>query len=190
MIVAAALFLMIEPTTVRAQSEQDRKDCFSVGTNNYDNPSFYDAGLAACDKFVKSGRYRGTDLHPYVKQRADWLRRKGELAAALRDFAWAIELNPNDVENYDFRGDVYVERGEYDRAIEDYNTSIRINPRYPPAYYSRGLAYQKAGRLDDAIASFRQAARLSLPDSTNPNTIRLYEWGINQAKEKLKELGR
>jgi tetratricopeptide (TPR) repeat protein len=181
---------MIGLTAVRAQSEQDRRDCFSVGTKNYDSPSFYDTGLAACDKFVKSGRFSGTDLQPYVKQRADWLRRKGELAAALRDFAWAIELNPNDVENYDFRGDVYVERGEYDLAIADYNTSIRIKPDYAPAYYSRGLAHEKAGRIEEAVASFRQAARLSPPATGHPNTIRLYEWGINSAKKKLEQLGR
>lgn len=189
LVVAAALVIFL-PTAAFAQSEQDRRDCFSLDTKNYEDPKFYDIGLAACNRFIRAGNLSGKDLQPYVKQRADWLRRKGDLDAALRDFGWAIELNPDDVENYDFRGDVYVERGEYDRAIADYNTSIRLKPDYAPAYYARGLAFEKAGRLEDAVASFRQAARMSPPRGAESNTVRLYEWGINSAKKRLEQLKR
>jgi tetratricopeptide (TPR) repeat protein len=182
--------LLLIPLPVLAQSESDEQKCFSTNSDDYKNPSFFDVGLAACDKFIKSQRYKGPQLMPYVRQRADWLRRKGELAAALRDFAWAIELDPSDVENYDFRGDVYVERGEFQRAIDDYNTSIRINPNYPPAYYARGQAYEKLGRIDDAIDSYRKAISLSVPASAQPNTKRLYEWGIAEARRRLSELGK
>jgi tetratricopeptide (TPR) repeat protein len=183
-------FLLLAPFPAFAQSEDDAQKCFSTNSDDYKNPSYFDVGLAACDRFIKSQRYRGTQLMPYVRQRADWLRRKGELDAALRDFAWAIELDPNDVENYDFRGDVYVERGEYQRAIDDYNTSIRINPNYPPAYYARGQALEKLGRINDAIDSYRKAVSLPVPASATSNTKRLYEWGIAEARRRLDELGK
>ncbi len=187
--VAAAHFLLLS-TSALAQSEQDRRDCFSIDSKNYEDPRFFDVGLAACDRLVRSGNFSGRDLASHVKQRAYWQHRKGELNLALQDYAWAIELNPDDVENYDFRGDVYVEQGQYQRAIDDYNTSIRLRPGYAPAYYARGLAYEKAGRLDDAVASYRQAARLSPPADGDSSTTRLYEWGINSARKRLEELGR
>lgn len=185
---AGTFFFSAAPTL--AQSQADSDDCFSIGTDNYKDSKFYDVGLSACDRFIKSGKYSGRDLMPYVRQRADWYRRKGELSQALRDFGWAIELDPNDVENYDFRGDVFVEQGEYTRAIEDYNTAIRIKPNYPPAYYARGQAYEKLGRKDDAISSYRRAISLTIPDDAQPNTKRLYEWGINEARRRLRELER
>ncbi|MBY0531114.1 MAG: tetratricopeptide repeat protein [Xanthobacteraceae bacterium] len=188
-VVTGALLLISSPASF-AQSDSDEQKCFSTHSDDYKNPGYYDIGLAACDRFIKSGRYRGAQLMPYVRQRADWLRRKGELDAALRDFEWAIELDPSDVENYDFRGDIFVERGEFQRAIDDYNRSIRINPNYSPAYYARGQAYEKLGRIDDAVASYRQAIQIDRPYNTSSNAVRLHEWGQNEARRRLRELGR
>lgn len=187
---AAVCFLLIMQTGGTAQSDTDRRNCFSTGSDDYKDPKFYDVGFGACDRFIKSQKFSGKQLMPYVRQRADWLRRKREFDAALRDYAWAIELDPADSETYDFRGDVFAERGDYDRAVADYNTAIRLRPDYPPAYYARGLIYEKMGRVDDAVASYRTAASLRVPTNAESNTVRLYEWGISQSRRRLDELGR
>lgn len=164
-----------------AQTEQDRLDCFSEGTKDYENPSFYDIGLAACERFIRSGRYSGSNLAQYVRSKAGWLHRKKNLDAALREYAYAIQLNPNDVYAYDYRADVFLEQNQIEMAIEDYNRAIRINPNYPAAYYSRGSAYERLGRLEDAKNSYRQALAI-------PANDRIAEWAHNAARKRLNEL--
>lgn len=166
------------PAKVTAQSDKDRQDCFSENTDDYKDPKFYDIGYDACDKFIKSQRFSGPDLAYYVRQRADWLRRKKEYSAALRDFAWAIELDPKHVEGYDFRGDVYMEQGQYERALDDYNKSIEINPGYAPAYYARGLTLERLGRIEDA----KQSYRLSLSKQSRD---RLGDWAHSASRIRL-----
>lgn len=163
------------------QTEQDRLDCFSEGTKDYENPSFYDIGLAACERFIRSGRYSGSELAQYVRSRAGWLHRKKDLDGALHEYANAIQLNPNDFYAYDYRADVFLEQGQFERAIEDYNRAIRINPNYPAAYYSRGLTYERLGRLEDAKKSYRQALAV-------PANDRIAEWAHNAARKRLDEL--
>ncbi|MBX3547697.1 MAG: tetratricopeptide repeat protein [Xanthobacteraceae bacterium] len=179
---AGFLFLALTPHA-SAQSEQDRRDCFSSDSRNYEDPNFYDIGLAACERFIQSRRYRGKDLAYYVRQKANWLHRKKDYNGALREFAYAIELDPNHVESYDYRADVFLDLGQYDRAIDEYNKAIRVDPDYPAAYYSRGRALEKLGKLDDAVASYKLSLEV-------PSKNRIGDWAHTEARKRLQELGR
>lgn len=176
------LFVALTPQA-QAQSEQDRRDCFSTDSSNYADPNFYDVGLAACERFIQSQRYTGKDLAFYVRQKANWLHRKKDYDGALREFAYAIELDPNHVESYDYRADVFLDLGQYERAIGEYNKAIRIDPDYPAAYYSRGRALEKLDRVEDAVASYKQALEM-------PAKNRIGEWAHTEARKRLQELGR
>ncbi len=166
-----------------AQSQQDRLDCFSEGTKDYTKPSFYDIGLAACDRLINSGRFQGAELASYLRGRAHWLHKKGELDAALREYERAIALDPSSVYGYDYRADIFLYRGEYERAIEEYNRAIRTNPKYAAAYYSRGNAYEKLGRLELAKESYRAAL-------AQPATDRIADWAHDNASKRLDALER
>lgn len=79
---------------------------------------------------------------------------------ALNAFNKAIKLNPQYMEAYFYRGNVYDELGDYEKAIVNYNRAIKLNPIYTDAYLYRGLAYNNLGKLNKAIADMKKAAKL------------------------------
>jgi len=79
---------------------------------------------------------------------------------ALVAFNNAIKINPQYMEAYFHRGNVYDEMGDYEKAVVDYNRAIKLNPLYIDAYLFRGLAYNNLGKLNKAIADIKKAARL------------------------------
>jgi tetratricopeptide (TPR) repeat protein len=79
---------------------------------------------------------------------------------ALNAFNKAIKLNPQYMEAYFHRGNVYDEIGDYEKAIVNYNRAIKLNPIYTEAYLFRGLAYNNLGKLNKAIADIKKAAKL------------------------------
>jgi tetratricopeptide (TPR) repeat protein len=181
--ISIAALLAASGGAAPAQTEQDKNNCFSTGTKDYDNPAFYDTGLAACEKFIRSRQYQGRDLAYYVRQKANWLHRKKDFEGALKEFAYAIELDPDHVESYDYRADVFLDLGQFEKAIDEYNRAIRIDPNYAAAYFSRGRAYEKLGRINDAKESYRRALDAPARD-------RIAEWAHNGARKRLNELGR
>jgi tetratricopeptide (TPR) repeat protein len=105
---------------------------------------------------------------------------------AIKDFTQAINLNPNDAEAYNNRGNVYsnrdhdyAEKGDdFFRAIADYNQAIHLNPNYAEAYNNRGKTFANnkryggmfiLGFTDLAIADYTQAISL------NPNYAEAYK---------------
>lgn len=79
---------------------------------------------------------------------------------ALNAFNKAIKLNPQYMEAYFHRGNVYDEIGDYEKAILNYNRAIKLNPIYTEAYLFRGLAYNNLGKSNKAIADIKKAAQL------------------------------
>ena len=53
----------------------------------------------------------------------------GNLDAAIKDFAQAIEKNPKDEVPYINRAAVYISQGKIDLAIADYTQAIELNPK-------------------------------------------------------------
>lgn len=174
----AGVLSALLPREAVAQTQRDRDICFSTNTKDYEDPNYWDVGLAACEKFIRSDQYRGRDLAYYVRQKANWLHRKKDYDGALYEFDYAIRLDPNNVESYDYRADVYLELKQYEKAIEEYNRAIRVDPNYPAAYFSRGSAYEKLGKIEDAKESYRQALRI-------PAKNRIGEWAHTEARKRL-----
>ena len=53
---------------------------------------------------------------------------------AIADYTKAIEIDPNYVRAYAFRGDAKRLLNDYNRAIADYTKAIEIDPNYDIAY--------------------------------------------------------
>ncbi len=79
---------------------------------------------------------------------------------ALNAFNKAIKINPQNMEAYFYRGNVYDELGDYKTAIVNYNRAIKLNPIYIDAYLYRGFAYNNLGQLKKAMADIKKAAKL------------------------------
>ncbi|HLA20778.1 MAG TPA: tetratricopeptide repeat protein [Pseudolabrys sp.] len=179
----AAILLFTAWATAPAFSaaDEDRVICFSLGSESYKDASKFDPGLNACTRMINSGRFKDKVLAAIYRARGSWKQKKGELDAALADYGISIRLEPNNVESYDYRADVYQQQGNLDRALDDYNRASRIDPTYAAAYYSRGLIFEKKGDVAKARAEYNSAIAV-------PTVNRIAQWAQDNARARLKVL--
>lgn len=179
----AAIFLFTAWATASAfaADDKDRVTCFSLGSENYKDANKFDPGLNACTRMINSGRFKDKALASIYRARGSWKQKKGELDASLADYGISIRIEPDNVESYDYRADVYQQQGEFDRALEDYNRASRIDPTYAAAYYSRGLIYEKKGDLAKAREEFNSAIAV-------PAVNRIAQWAQDNARKRLKAM--
>jgi tetratricopeptide (TPR) repeat protein len=179
----AAIFLFaacaISPTW--SADDKDRVTCFSLGNENYKDQDKFDPGMNACTRMINSGQFKDKALASIYRARGSWKQKKGDLEASLADYGISIRLEPDNVESYDYRADVYQQQGDLDRALEDYNHSSRIDPTYAAAYFSRGQIYEKKGDVAKARIEYNSAIAL-------PTKDRIAQWAQDNARARLKAL--
>ncbi len=161
--------------------DRDRVTCFSLGNENYKDKDKFEPGMNACTRMISSGQFKDKALASIYRARGSWKQKKGELEASLADYGISIRLEPNNVEGYDYRADVYQQQGDLDRALEDYNHSSRIDPTYAAAYFSRGMIYEKKGEIAKARIEYNSAIAL-------PTKDRIAQWAQDNASARLKAL--
>jgi tetratricopeptide (TPR) repeat protein len=93
-------------------------------------------------------------------KRGDSYRRRGELAAALRDLREAAALDPTATRALELLGDVNAAMGRYERAIEVYRRYVAIDDRAPQILYKLGLAYYRNGQTARAVEPLRRSITL------------------------------
>ena len=171
----------LAPSPSFADAEGDRVMCFSLGNQNYKDPDKFDAGLDACGRMIGSGSFNGKGLASIYRARGSWKQKKGELDGALDDYGVSIRLEPDNVESYDYRADVYQQQGKLDLALADYNHATKIDPAYAAAYYSRGRIYEQKGDIEKARAEYNAALAV-------PTRDRIAQWAQDNARARLQAL--
>ena len=178
---AIFVFLIVGAAPSFAADEKDRPICFSLGNENYKDKDKFDPGLAACSRMINSGRYKDKALAALYRARGSWKQKKGELDASLGDYGISIRLEPDNVESYDYRADVYQQQGNLDLALADYDHASRIDPTYAAAYFSRGQIYEKKGDIAKARTEYNSAIAV-------PTKDRIAQWAQDNARARLKAL--
>ena len=90
-------------------------------------------------------------------KRGDSYRRRGELAAALRDLREAAELDSTAPRPAELLGDVNAAMGRHDRAAEHYRRFVTLDDRDARVLYKLGLASYRAGQPAMAVDPVRRA---------------------------------
>ncbi len=80
--------------------------------------------------------------------------------AAMAALEMAIELNPDDVDNYVQLGVLYFEAGYYGNAEVLYEQALRKSPRNPQLYSSLGYLKWMGGEIPEAVALYEKAIEL------------------------------
>lgn len=88
------------------------------------------------------------------------LRIANELDGAITAYNTAIELDPQNAEAYNNRGNVYTLLENRRRALADYSKAVELDPNYAVAYYNRGLEKLFDGDTDGALTDFNTALSL------------------------------
>lgn len=165
----------------RAADDKDRTICFSLGNENYKDKGKFDDGLNACARMIKSGQFKDKALASVYRARGSWNQKRGNLDASLADYAVSIRIEPDNVESYDYRADVYQQQGDLDRALADYEKASRIDPTYAAAYFSRGQIFEKKGDVVKARAEYNSALAV-------PTKNRIAQWAQDNARARLNAL--
>jgi tetratricopeptide (TPR) repeat protein len=166
---------------VPAADDKNRVICFSIGNENYKDKTKFDPGLDACTRMINSAAYKGTTLAAIYRARGSWKQKKGELDASLADYGISIGIEPNNVESYDYRADVYQQQGDLDKALADYDHASRIDPTYAAAYFSRGRIFEKKDDIAKAREEYNKAIAV-------PSKDRIALWAQDNACARLKAL--
>lgn len=58
----------------------------------------------------------------------DVYSRRGDFDNAIKEFSWAIDINPRYADAYHNRGSAYQSIGDIESATQDYQTALNINP--------------------------------------------------------------
>ena len=165
----------------KAADDADRITCFSLGNENYKDSAKFDPGLNACTRMINSGAFKGSGLASIYRARGSWKQKKGELEASLADYGISIGLEPDNVESYDYRADVYQQQGDLDKALADYDHASQIDPTYAAAYFSRGRIFEKKDDIARARDEYNKAIAV-------PTKNRIAQWAQDNARARLQAL--
>ncbi|MEI0526614.1 tetratricopeptide repeat protein [Brachyspira murdochii] len=92
----------------------------------------------------------------------------GNYKEAIKCLNKAVELNPNDANNWHWLGISYHENEEYSEAIRCLNKAVELNPNNEYNWYWLGNSYYKNEEYSEAIRCLNKAVEL------NPNNE--YNW--------------
>jgi len=93
------------------------------------------------------------DTSPLV--RGAQLLTQARPAAALREFAAAVEADPECSEARVGLGAAYLHQGDVTRALECFNQALELNKTSPPARLGVASAFFLDGRYDQALPQYR-----------------------------------
>jgi len=93
------------------------------------------------------------------------LKRKGELAGAVLQFAEAVRIRPDDPTANNALAAVLLAGGHIDGAIPHLNTALKGRPDYFDAHYNLGNALAAQGDFAGALTHFQAATRLHPQDA-------------------------
>ena len=75
-------------------------------------------------------------------------------------FTAAINLAPNDIHAYIYRGQAYLGAGNPKKAEADFIKVTQLRPDFAQAWYQLGLAAEQQHHLKEALENYRHAAEL------------------------------
>ena len=111
----------------------------------------------ASDDFTTAIENYPSDADGYINR--CWLRATAnrDLTLAFADCGTALRLAPNDANDLDSLGFLYLRLGRLDEAIANYDAALKANPRLAGSLYGRGLSKRKKGDQADGDADIAAA---------------------------------
>lgn len=91
----------------------------------------------------------------------DHLFQKGDIPAAMGEFAAALLLEPANVNVRNSLGVCHSLLGNFDQALSEFEAAVKLAPEEFMAQYNLGLVHVLTGNREDALAHFLEAHRLS-----------------------------
>jgi len=88
---------------------------------------------------------------------ADIYYKRGAYAHAIAEFNNVLDVDPENIDALNNRGNAYSYSGRYTEAIRDFDQVIGLEPDFALAYHNRGIALAWRGKKEEAIRDFQRA---------------------------------
>ncbi len=146
------------------------------------NASKLDEALAAYSKAVN----RAPKDPQYYRMRGNAYKELGDFEAALEDFTYSLELEP---EAYWFnrRGLVYEEMQQFKNALADYDKAVTLDPKWAIAYNNRGYIKARLKDFTGAKEDFETAIKLDANAPTPYINLAGVYWTAKKDRKKMYE---
>jgi Flp pilus assembly protein TadD len=115
--------------------------------------------------------------------------RRGDLAAAERDYRAALALAPGHPLATHYLGVVEYQRGRLDAALPLLERAVAALPGEPEFHNNLGLALAAADRVDEAIAAYRRALDLKPDHAVAWNNLGLALQADNRLEDAIAAFG-
>ncbi len=92
---------------------------------------------------------------------------QSEYTTAIQRFNTIIQIKPDMLEAYYFRGFAKYSLSDYIGAFADFNKVIELNPYFAEGYRFRGIAKSAMQDYQDAMEDFEKAIKLDLASADN-----------------------
>lgn len=143
--------------------------------------------IAACSIIIESPQGDRHDLAVAFKNRANAYDDQHKHELAIKDFAEAIRLDPEDSDTFNSRGTTWTALGQYSRAIEDFNRALELKPGLAMAFSNRCFAKANVGQLQGALDDCNEALRLR-PGNSNASASRAFvELKLKRPDEAIRD---
>ncbi|KAG4304460.1 hypothetical protein PORY_002170 [Pneumocystis oryctolagi] len=125
----------------------------ALSAKDYDSASknFTKAVELGCSESLQSRAYNMSGTFKFIQ---------GNTHEALEDFNKAIEIDPNDTQNYIKRASVHMELGDRSSTWSDFETAKSVNPNDPDIYYHRGQMHFITGEFSEAAKNYQKSIDL------------------------------
>lgn len=110
------------------------------------------------------------------------LYKEGNFGEAEHTFLDIIRLNPQEVEAYEYLGEVYLLKKEHDHAIETLEFAKKLSPKDERIFYDLGVVYQQQGNQRKAMLYFEECVTLA---PNNPKNLDALLQLAIEMKEKI-----
>lgn len=86
---------------------------------------------------------------------------EGQMAAALRHYHTALDIEPGDAEAHYNLANALVRLDRVSEALPHYEQALRLKPRYADAHYNLALALSRLERSEEEMEHYRAALRIN-----------------------------
>ncbi len=118
----------------------------------------YDLAIADCEQVLKLDPGRA----PMYGLRGRCHAERGDTENALRDYATAMEGDPENAARYLlWRAQLHLDCEDYTLAEADVSAALELEPNNPEAQYTRGMIRQQTGDTDGAIGDYTASLLLN-----------------------------
>ena len=121
----------------------------------------YENAIFDLNKVIKLESIKGTDISPYLIQRAISKVYLNELEDAIEDFTQVLKKNSEDYETFYLRGLALADAGNNDEAIADFTKAIALNSDYEQAFFNRALSKDSISDYEGSIDDLNKTIALN-----------------------------